>query len=169
MKKIFFLGIVLLISTPVLSQVLGQQGRGVNRIQNRVPQQPPNESQKEEMARKVEQKKQQFITDFVNKLEADEFQKEITKQTINDYFDKKIELLKVPFGSFAEREDALRLFNKNHFAELKTLLSKNDMKKIMDMAEGKINDEEEEDKKKKKRKKRKRNKDKKDGSNDDDN
>lgn len=162
MKNILILVFTLLLTVPAFGQFQNQQQRrGAEPLRNRIPNQPPTETQKENMLKKIEDKKQEFITDFINKLEADEFQKEIIKQTIDDYFTKKIELLSFPFSSILERTEALNVFDKNHFTELKFLISENDMKKIMNMTKGNISDEDDdEDKKKKKKKKRRRNKDK---------
>ena len=155
MKKIVTLILLLFITTTALSQIQRQRRTG-DPLRDRIPAQPPTEIQKEKMEREMEERKQQFILDFVNKLEGDEFQKEITKQTINDYFDKKIEFLKFPFESIAERKDAIKAFDTNHFSELKTLISESDMKKITDLIEG--NKTEDEDDKKKKKRRRKKDK-----------
>ena len=158
MKKAIVLFFVLLISLPALGQIQNQRLRrgGQNRLG--IPQnQPPSDAQKELMKKKTLEQRQKFIADFVEKLEADEFQKEIIKSTLNDYTDKLEAFSKIKFESLIERQDAIKAFNAEHFAELKTLISESDMQKINDLIEGKkIEDDDD----KKKKKKRRRNKDK---------
>lgn len=168
MKKIILTMLTLLFTLSTFSQIQRRRG-GDNRL--RIPDQPPTETQIERFKKKAENDKQEYILKFLEKLEADEFQKEIIKSSINDYFTKLEDFSKIPYSTNLERKEAYELFKKEHFAELKTLISENDMKKITDLIEGN-NEEENDDKKKKKRKKRKRNKrnkDKEDDSNDNDN
>ena len=121
--------------------------------------QPLNESQKARIAKKLEERKNKLIASFLTTLEADEFQKEIIKQTLNDYFPKKTEFYKIPFASSVEREDAEKAFDRAHFAELKEIISETDMNKINDFIAGKFseNDAKKDIKKNKNKKKKKDN------------
>jgi hypothetical protein len=156
MKNILILVFTLLLAVPAFGQFQNQQQqqRGADPLRNRIPNQPPTETQKENRLKEMEDKKQEFITDFISKLEGDAFQKEIIKQTIDAYFTKKIELLTFPFSNLTERTDALKAFDSNHFTELKSLISENDMKRIMNMTEGNLSDEDDDKKKKKRRRKK---------------
>jgi hypothetical protein len=155
MKKVFILAFVILISIPAFGQFQNQQRRGGDPLRQRMPPQPPSEAQKEDMKRKMEEKMQAFISDFVNSLEVDEFQKEIAKQTISEYFDKVIELQKLPYSNSQERALAIQAMEKEHFTELKLLISEANMKKIKDMISGDYEPEDEHNQKKKKRRGRK--------------
>lgn len=149
----------LFVTSIAVAQFGGQRGT----IRNRNPAPPPTDAQKEANARKVEERKQEFIANFITTLDADDFQKEIIKQTINDYFVKLVELYNIQFQHSTERKDAVRAFKKEHFLELKSLISEDDMTKIKQMIDGDF-----EEKEVKKKKKRKRNKRKKKDSDDDD-
>lgn len=166
MKKIVLFICLFMVTASSFSQI-GR--RGANAVRRPLSgSSEPTDAEKENFKKQMKEKQQEFITEFLVKLEADAFQQEIIRTTLTDYFDKIVEFSKIKFKRQIEQKDALKAFNENHFAELKTLISENDMKKITDLIEGN-NEEENDDKKKKKRKKRKRNKDKEDDSNDDDN
>ncbi len=123
----------------------------------------PNQTQTEqhqieERKKKAEERKKEFISNFLSTLEGDDFQKQIVKQTVESYFDKKIQIYKTPFKRSVEREDAIKALDKEHFKELKTLISDSDMKKVDALITGEF-DEKEVKKKKRKKGKKKRNKD----------
>lgn len=152
MKKAIILVLTLLITASVSAQFMGQRQ---NRF-NRQPQAPPSESQKEAAEKRALERRQEFVVNFLSTLEADEFQKEIAKQAIDDYFVKITEFTKILFGSSAERKDAFDMFKREHFRELKSLMSDSDNKKLDEFLNG---DFEENEVKKKRRKNRKRKKD----------
>ncbi len=152
MKKAIILVLTLLMTASVSAQFMGQRQ---NRF-NRQPQAPPSESQKEAAEKRALERRQEFVVNFLSTLEADEFQKEIAKQAIDDYFVKITEFTKILFGSSAERKDAFDMFKREHFRELKSLMSDSDNKKLDDFLNG---DFEENEVKKKRRKNRKRKKD----------
>ncbi len=119
--------------------------------------QVPLEVLKKEREEMMKDKRETFLAEFLKTLEADNFQMEIIKQTLNDYFDKQPKLYERKYASTAEFQDTIDKFNKAHFAELKQLISEADMEKINLMIDGKY--EPEDSKKKKKRKKLKKKKD----------
>jgi hypothetical protein len=153
MKKI----VILLFIFIGVNSTFAQIGRrGANSVRRPMTSQEPTDDQKERFLEEMKEKQQKFIHNFVQKLEADEFQREITKTTLTDYFEKLISLTKLPFRSTVEKNDAIKNLNKDHFAELKTLISESDMQKITDLIEG--NKTEDEDDKKKKKRRRKKDK-----------
>lgn len=103
--------------------------------------------------REMEERKDDYIKNFISTLEGDDFQKEIVKQTLNSYFDKKIALLNVPYERSIDRENVIKNLDKTHFVDLKELISEDDMTKITEMIAGNF-DEGEVQKKKRKRKKK---------------
>lgn len=157
MKKILLSTCFLLMSISIFAQVAG---RRTSPLRNRIPQsqQEPTEGQIAERERKIEERKQEFLNNFLTTLEADDFQKEIIKQTLEDYFEKKIALYKVQYSVREERADAVKNLDSMHFKELKSLISKGDMKKINDMISGGFDEGEVKKKKKKAKKKRKKKK-----------
>ncbi|MCC1484584.1 hypothetical protein [Winogradskyella immobilis] len=162
-KKILLFVCFAMISITVFGQYNNRSRRGIDplrRTQSAATQnQPPSEAQKERFAKKLEERKEELITNFLSTLKADEFQKEIIKQTLNDYFEKKNEFYKFPFASTREREDAEKLFNEAHFAELKTIISEADMVKVNDFITGKFSESDAKKNIKKKKKKKKKKKD----------
>ncbi|MEM9679252.1 MAG: hypothetical protein AAF901_02925 [Bacteroidota bacterium] len=128
-------------------------------MRGNIPQnnQQPTQEDIEERKRKMEERREEYIANFIATLEADDFQKVIIKQTLDSYFEKKINLYKIPYQSSVEREDAVKELDENHFKELEELISENDMKKIREMLAGGF--DEKEAKKKKKKKKKNKNKD----------
>jgi len=160
MKKYTFLIALLFVTSTALAQFGGRRGGMQNRNRMAMPQQnqAPTESQKEAMLKKAEERKEEFIGNFIGTLEADDFQKQIITQSLNDYFDKVTEFSKLPFEHSAERKDAFDALKKEHFAELKSLISESDMEKIKGLLDGKF--DEKETKKEKRKKRKKKNKDK---------
>ena len=154
MKKLILILCLINIGYGVNAQMMGRGGDPLR--QNRIPQTQPSEEeikrQQEKFAKEMDERREEYVANFLTTLEADDFQKEIIKQTLNDYFEKKIALFKIPFERSIEREDAVKALNKSHFEELKTLISEDDMTKINAMIEGEF-DEDDVKKKKKKRKK----------------
>ena len=158
MKKLLFLIVLVLgLSHTIDAQVMRRGGDPLR--QSRIPQSQPSEEeikkQQEKFEKEMIERREEYVANFLTTLEADDFQKEIIKQTLNDYFEKKIAIFKTPFERTIERQDAVKALNKTHFEELKTLISENDMAKINAMIEGEF--DEKEAKKKKKRKNKDRN------------
>ncbi|MDO1500493.1 hypothetical protein Q2T40_10170 [Winogradskyella maritima] len=153
MKKI----LVLLLLIGFGTSVDAQMRRGGDPLrQSRIPQQPqePTEEQKEEYARKMKERQEEYLANFITTLEADDFQKEIIKQNLNSYFEKKIAIYKLPFERSIQRQDAIKQLDDTHFKELETLISEKDMLKIKEMIKGDFNENEVKKKKKKKRRKK---------------
>ncbi|MCA0133472.1 hypothetical protein [Winogradskyella alexanderae] len=149
MKKLLFIVLTLVLSTNVYSQVRR------DRMGNPQVRREPTEQEIEKRQRMIEERKQEYITNFLTTLEADEFQKEIIRQNLNSFYDAKVALLKTPFEHSFDRENAIKQLEKSHFKELKSLISESDMLKIEDMISGEF-DEKAVVKEKKKKKKRKR-------------
>jgi len=150
MKKVVILVLTLLMTASVSAQFMGQRQ---NRF-NRQPQTPPSENQIEAAEKKAEKRLEEVILNFLSTLEADEFQKEIAKQTLDDYFEKLREFSKIPFESSMQRKDAFDAFKREHFKELKSLMSDSDNNKLDQFLDGEFDEGEV---KKKRRKKRNKN------------
>ncbi len=148
MKKVIIVFFALFIGL----NVFGQRQRNRDRMGNPRVSREPSEQDIEKHKRKIEERKQEFITNFITTLEADDFQKEIIKQTINSFFDEKIAVLKIKFERHFDRQEAVKKLEKTHFKDLKELISESDMTKINEMIKGNF-DEKEVKKEKKKRKK----------------
>ncbi len=141
--------------------VFGQRQRQRNRDMNRIPQTQREPTDKEIANRKqlMEDRKNEFIANFITTLEADDFQKEIIKQTLNSYFEAKIALFEIKYEHHFDRQKAIENLEETHFKELEELISESDMIKIKDMIKGDFDEKEvKKEKKKKKRKKRKKDK-----------
>ena len=119
--------------------------------------QAAEEKQKLKNEAEMEKKKKEYINDFVGTLKVDDFQKEIIKQQMESYFEefKKINLLRL--REF-EHKALVQKLDDTHFADLKAMITEEQMEKIMDALKGKWNHSEEKKKKKKEKKRKKRNK-----------
>jgi hypothetical protein len=171
MKKSILILFALLLCLNVYSQSMGN--RNNNRNSSRIPQSnaEPTEQQIAKQKREMEERKAEYIANFLTTLEADDFQKEITKQTISSYFDAKVALFQVRYERSIDRQDAMKNLEKSHFKDLKTLISEDDMTKVNEMISGDFDEKEvvKEKKKKKKKKKKKNKKDEDEEDEDEDN
>lgn len=156
MKKICIVLFVCFITTYSVSAQY-QRGNRNRNIGNVSQNQEPTDAQIKKQKEEAIERRNEYITKFLSTLEADEFQKEIAKQTLVDFYEKTQEFVKQSFENNLKRKDAFDAFKENHFKELKTLISEDDSAKLDEFLEGKFK---ERDAKKKKRKKR-RNKDRK--------
>lgn len=152
MKRALILICILLTTASATAQFGGQRQ---NRFGRQQPNTPPNESQKADIEKKNAERQAEYISNFINTLEADEFQKEIAKQTMEEYSVLIKKFLKLPFENSVARKDAYEAFKLEHFKELRIMLSEGDNIKLDDFLDGKFKEGKE---KKKKRKKKKRNK-----------
>ncbi|ARV08466.1 hypothetical protein BTO05_01955 [Winogradskyella sp. PC-19] len=159
MKKAFILICILFTTANATAQFGRQGGLRNNRLGRQQPNVPPNENQKANIEKKNAERQAEYIANFLATLEADDFQKEIAKQTMDEYFELTKKFMKVQFDNSVERKDAFDGFKREHFRELKTMLSESDNVKLDEFLEGKFKEGEEKKKKKKKRKKKKRNND----------
>lgn len=157
MKKSILIFFALVISLNVFSQ-MQRQGR---RNMNNIPQtnREPTEKDIAKHKQMVEERKQEYISNFLTTLEADDFQKEIIKQNINTFFDAKMAILKTNFNHSIDRRAAIKNLEDTHFVDLEELISENDMTKIKELLKGGFNEKEVVKDKKKKRKKKKRKRD----------
>jgi len=153
MRRTLLLLSFLLTTVTMTAQFGGQRQ---NRFGRQQPNTPPSENQKERMEKKALERQQEFISNFLSTLEADDFQKEIAKQTMDEYFKKIPEFMKIPFEKSVERKDAFDFMQREHFKELKTLFSDSDNEKLDKFLKGEFQEKEA---KKKKRKKKNRKKD----------
>lgn len=138
----------------------GQRQRPLNSGRIQQPTTQPNEKQLEERKKKMEERRQEYIANFMKTLEADDFQKQIIQQTLDSYFEKRLALYKVQYKHSVERDDAIKQLDQTHFAELKELISENDMKRIEELIAGEFDDSEVKKKEKKKKRKKRKDKDK---------
>jgi len=136
MKKTFLIVFALFIGLNVFSQSRRDR-MGNPRISRQ-----PTEKDIEKRKRMIEERKEEFIANFLTTLEADDFQKEITKQTLNSFYDAKMQLLSTNFARTFEREQVIKNLEKTHFKELKELISENDMKKIQKLIRGEFDEKE---------------------------
>lgn len=117
----------------------------------------PNASQKQLHEKKIEERKNEYINNFLLTLDADDFQKEIIRQKIDEFFDKKANLYKMPYKRSIEFEEALRKLEENHFNDIENMLTEENMTKIKEMVKGEFDEKEVVNEKKKKGKKNKKN------------
>ncbi|RCT54114.1 hypothetical protein [Winogradskyella sp. KYW1333] len=152
MNKTVVAIVFLFLSLNVLSQT--RRDRMGNPQVNR----EPTEQEIAKREREIEQRKQEYISNFLTTLEADEFQQVIIRQHLNSYYDAKLSILKTPFERSFDRANAIKHLENTHFEELKTLISEGDMNKIQDMIEGDFDEKAVKKEKKKKKKKTKKKK-----------
>jgi hypothetical protein len=155
MKKIVFIAFVLFVGL----NVYGQRRRG---NMNGIPQtnREPTEKEIAKRQQMMEDRKNEYIANFLTTLDADDFQKEIVKQSLNSFYDAKMIILQTKFERTFDREQAIKQLEDTHFKELEELISEGDMIKIKEMIKGNFDEKEVEKKKKKsKRKKKKKSKD----------
>lgn len=151
MKKTILIVFALFIGLNVFSQTRR------DRMGNPQISRQPSEQDIEKRKRLIEERKEEYIANFLTTLEADDFQKEITKQKLNSFFDAKMELLNTRFERNFEREQAIKKLETNHFKELKELISKNDMEKIQELIQGEFDEKEVVKKRKRRQKNRSKN------------
>ncbi|WP_438964060.1 hypothetical protein [Winogradskyella sp.] len=150
MNKTVVAIVFLFLSLNVLSQT--RRDRMGNPQVNR----EPTEQEIAKREREIEQRKQEYISNFLTTLEADEFQQVIIRQHLNSYYDAKLAVLKTRFERSFDRANAIKHLENTHFEELKTLISEGDMNKIQDMIEGDFDEKAVKKEKKKKKKKKKK-------------
>ncbi len=158
MKKIVLIIFALFLAL----NVFGQNQRQRNTTNIPQTNNEPTEQQIAKQRREMEDRKDEYIANFITTLEADDFQKEIIKQTISSFFDAKVAFFNIKFEGNLDRQDAMKNLEKSHFKDLKELISKDDMTKINEMISGDFDENEVKKKKKKKNKKKKKKKNKKD-------
>ncbi|WP_111682713.1 hypothetical protein [Winogradskyella tangerina] len=153
MKKTFLIVFALFIGFNTYSQI--------RRDRNRIPQTntQPSDADIAKKEREMEERKMEFINNFLTTLEADEFQKEITKQYISSFFDEKVKIIQTRYERSFDREEALKKLEDTHFKDLEELISESDMTKIKEMIKGNFDEKETKKKKKKRKKKKKKDKD----------
>ena len=138
MKKI----LVIIFTLFLTFSVFGQNPNQMNR--NIVPQtnSEPTAQQIAKREREMEERINEYLANFLTTLEADEFQKHIIKQHLDSFYDARIELSKTNFEHSLDRKAAYKNLEKSHFADLETLISEGDMKKLKDLISGKFDEKE---------------------------
>ena len=161
MKKIVLIIFALFLASNVFGQNQNQNQNQRQRNRSNIPDanSPPTAQQIAKRQRDMEDRIDEYLTNFLSTLEADEFQKHIIKQNLNSFYDARIELSKTNFEHRLDRKAADKKLEEELFAELEELISESDMTKLKDMIKG-VFDEKEVVKEKKKKKKKKRKKDK---------
>ncbi len=156
MKKIVLIIFALFLALNVFGQNQNQRRRNTNNIPQTNSE--PTEQQIAKQKREMEDRKDEYIANFITTLEADDFQKEIIKQTISSFFDAKVAFFSIKFERTLDRQDAMKKLEKSHFKDLKELISEDDMTKINEMISGNFDEKEVTKKKKKNKKKKKKDK-----------
>ncbi|WP_299117085.1 hypothetical protein [uncultured Winogradskyella sp.] len=154
MKKTIIIAFALVLGFSTYGQVRR------DRMGNPVTPSEPSEKEIAKRKQMIEERRKEYIANFLTTLEADEFQKEIIKQSLDSFYEAKIGILKTRYEHSIDRKDAIKKLVDTHFVELEELISENDMIKIKDLATGKFDESEVKKKNKKKKKRKKKNKDK---------
>lgn len=68
----------------------------------------------------MEKKQVEYISDFVNELNVDDFQKEIITQKLHTYFETKKTLFTADLESF-RRKELLQELDRTHFLDIKEM------------------------------------------------
>lgn len=105
----------------------------------------------------MERKQEEYIGDFLETIQVDDFQKEIISQTMKSYFEefKKINMLQV---RDVQRQELIENLDNAHFKDLRAMVSEETMSKVMDALKGKWKQETNREKKKRLKKEKKKNK-----------
>ncbi len=159
MKKIVLIIFALFLAFNVFGQNQNQRRRNTNSIPQNNSE--PTDQQIAKQKREIEERIDEYLTNFLSTLEADEFQKHIIRQNLNSFYDARIKTSKANYGHSLDRKTADKKIEEELFTELEELISESDMIKLKDMIKG-VFDEKEvlKEKKKKKKKKKKSEKDK---------
>jgi hypothetical protein len=149
MKKTLFISAILsltFISTS-FSQTRNNGRQGYNN--SRVVTEKDKEKAIERYEKESKEKQDKFIQDFLDELGVDAFQKEIIKQNLYAYIEKKQKIYKLGLKSY-EFEDEVKKLNETHFLDIQYLISEGTMNEIQKLIKGDNNKKKEKNKKKKK-------------------
>ena len=69
---------------------------------SRQPQTQPTADQIEKRKKEAEEKRDELVSNFVNSLEGDDFQKQIVKQYMDSYVDEKMTLINFEISQVAD-------------------------------------------------------------------
>lgn len=142
--------LTVLIAILTCSVVIGQRPLNSGRLVNPTPE--PTEEQLAERKKKIEERREEYIANFLTTLEADEFQKQIIKLSLDSYFEEKLKIFTAQYDHPSARTEAFKALDDTHFKELETLISENDMVKLTDFVKGEFDDKEIKKARKKKKK-----------------
>lgn len=106
--------------------------------------------QKEKMVKEIQMKQDEYINDFINSLEVDDFQKEIIKQKMYAYFEAK-KAIYIENQQEIKRMELVEQLDSTHFLDIKEMVTEDTMTKIMESVKGTAKTK---DKKKKKKNKK---------------
>ena len=80
----------------------------------------------------MKKKQAEFISDFVNSLKVDEFQKEIISQKLHSYYETKKAILMADLESF-RRKEILDELDNTHFSDIEEMCGEAVMKQITEL------------------------------------
>ncbi len=155
MKKTLFIAAILsltFISTS-FSQRRYNNGRQNNNRRpntNKVVTEEDKEKALERYEKESKEKQDELIRDFLNELAIDDFQKEIIKQNLYTYIEKKKAIFKSGLKSY-EIKDVVEKLDATHFLDIENILSEGVMEKIQKLIKGGDTEKKKKEKKKKNR------------------
>jgi len=109
---------------------------------------------KEHYEEKSNEIKAQLISDIIEALNVDDFEKQIVTQSIESYFVEVTKIYVLDLPAF-EKQDLVTQLEGRHFNDIKTIITQEQIDFILNQIKG----DWKKNQKKKKRKKRKKNKD----------
>ncbi|SDB40292.1 hypothetical protein SAMN03097699_1134 [Flavobacteriaceae bacterium MAR_2010_188] len=89
------------------------------------------EQQRAKYEKEVQQRQNEMISDFVEELKVDDFQKEIISQKLHSYVQRKTEILKQSNREI-ERRERLDILDRTHFADVAVMSTPEVMNQIQD-------------------------------------
>lgn len=107
--------------------------------------------QMEKIEKEMQKRQNIYVNDFINTLDVDDFQKEIIKQKMHSYFEAK-KAIYISEAKQYKRDELVEQLDATHFLDIKDMVTKDTMTKIMESAKG--TSEAKENKKKKKKNKK---------------
>ena len=93
------------------------------------------EKQMEQMKKEIQKKQDEYVNDFINTLEVDDFQKEIIKQKMHAYFDAKKSIY-MSVNEQYKRDELVEQLDTTHFLDIKEMVTEDTMTKIMESVKG---------------------------------
>ncbi len=88
------------------------------------------QKQREEFEQQALEKLNERIQMFLATLEIDDFQKEIIKQKLDSYYNKKKVIFMDRSLKYYERDERLMALDNNHFLDIKNMISEDTMNQI---------------------------------------
>lgn len=113
------------------------------------------QKQRQAYEEKVQESLNERIHTFLSDLDADEFQKEIIKQKLESYYEKKKDIFMNASLKYYERDEQVTSLDTSHFSDIKNMVSEVTMDKILLFIKDAGATLEKQNKKKKKNKRKK--------------